>query len=165
MKGRRRLPWVLTAPLVWVALVPAWLWLRRHERRILRLGRPLDVDEWHDAVAAGVKEPDAIRVVVTAPLPTPGAALLRGLARVTRFPLDAPIGMALGYGIYLDRSVAECRSTLVHECVHVAQLESLGGRLAFLHRYLHDCLRESYWRSELEAEANRVADAICSRPV
>ena len=161
----RRLPWLVTAPLVWLALFPAWIWLRRHERRILRVGRPLDFDECADARSAGVLQPETIRVAVTSPLPTPGAALLRGLAKVTRFPLDPPIGMALGYGIYLDESAAESRSTLVHECVHVAQFESLGGRLTFLHRYLHECLRESYWTSPMEAEANRIAAEVCSRPV
>jgi hypothetical protein len=161
----RRLPLCLTAPVVWVALLPAWFWLRRHERRILRLGRPLDMDELHDAMAAGVRQPETIRVVVTSPLPTPGSLLVTKLAKLTRFPIDPPIGMALGYGIYLDESVAENRSTLVHECVHVAQFESMGGRLAFLHQYLHECIRESYWTSAMEAEANRISADVCSRPI
>ncbi|MCB1076686.1 MAG: hypothetical protein KDM64_02560 [Verrucomicrobiae bacterium] len=161
----RRLPWFLTAPLVWVSVLPAWWWLRRHEARILSLGRPLDDDEWHDAVSAGVRAPERIRVIVTSPLPTPGAALLKGLAKVTRFPLDPPLGMALGYGIYLDESVAENRSTFVHECVHVAQFETIGGRLKFLSRYLHECIGGSYWTSAMEAEANEMSAEICSHPL
>jgi hypothetical protein len=33
---------------------------------------------------------------------------------------------------------------LVHECVHNAQYEMLGGSFAFLRRYLRECTRDSY---------------------
>lgn len=157
-----RLPIWLVSPAVWLALLPAWLWVRLHERRILKKGRPLDEAELRDARHAGVRDPEAIRVLVSAPVPTPGSALLRHLARVTRFPLDPPLGMALGRGIYLDPRCAGNRLTLVHECVHIAQYETRGGPFAFLRRYLRECIRESYWAAPMEAEANQIAARICA---
>jgi hypothetical protein len=157
-----RLPAWLVAPTVWLALFPAWLWVRLHERRILKKGRPLDEGELRDAREAGVRDPSAIRVLIAAPVPTPGSALLRCLGRITRFPMEPPMGMALGHGIYLDPRCAGSRLTMVHECVHIAQYETLGGPFAFLRRYLRECIRDSYWSAPMEAEANRIAARVCA---
>lgn len=159
--SRSRSAW-LTTLLVWLALPPAWLWVWRHERRICHRGRTLTDREREDAAAAGVSRPEAIRLLLTRPVPTPGGPWLRCLGRITRFPMEPPAGMALGHGIYLDPVDARGRPTFVHECVHVAQYERLGGKWAFLRQYLEECIGDSYWGSEMEAEANRIADDVCS---
>ncbi|MCB1063970.1 MAG: hypothetical protein KDN20_13740 [Verrucomicrobiae bacterium] len=163
IQSPRRRPRWLTLPLVWLALPFAWFWVCQQQRRILRDGRSLSDEERRDATAAGVVLPERIRLMVVAIVPTPGASLLRGLAAVTRFPLSPPAGMALGHGIYLDERVSDSRSTFVHECVHVAQYERLGGIRPFLRQYLEECLRESYWDSAMEAEANAVSARVCQR--
>ena len=156
-----RLPRWLTRFLVRLILPAAWLWVRRQERRILRKGRPLSESELRDAAAAGVTRPEAIRLLVISPVPTPGGPWLRGFGRLTRFPMKPPAGMALGNGIFLDTGAEEDRRILVHECAHVAQYERLGGSWRFLDRYLEECLSESYWDSALEREANATAARVC----
>lgn len=149
--------------LVWLALPAAWLWVWHQERHILRSGRPLDDWETRDAEEAGVEQPGTIRVRVVPVIPTPGGAWLRGLARLGRFSLDPPLGMALGHGIFLERGIAGERATFIHECVHVAQYERFGGKLPFLKQYLFECLHDGYAASELEAEANRIAWQVCDQ--
>ncbi len=154
--------------LVWLALPVAVFWARRQERRILREGRPLTEDERRDAEDAGVADADAVRLLTPDVVPTPGGAFLRGLTRWTGvLPAGSPAGMALGHGIYLDRKVVaafrptDVRAILVHECVHVAQYERLGGIRPFLSRYLKECVRDGYHASAMEAEANETADRVC----
>lgn len=161
MPDSRQYPSWLANLLLWLALPPAWLWVRHQERRILEEGRPLDSWEARDAVEAGVTNPEHIRLRVVPVVPTPGGAWLRGLARLAHFSLDPPLGMALGNGIYLERGIAGERATFIHECVHVAQYERFGGKFSFLRRYLFECLRDGYVNSALEAEANRVSRRLC----
>ncbi len=156
-----RFPRWLVRSFVWLILPAAWWWVKRHELRILRQGSRLTPAEKRDAAAAGVADIKAIRVLVIEPVPTPGGPLLRWMGQVTGFPLEPPAGMALGHGIYLDPAAANCRHTFLHECVHVAQYERLGGDWRFLRRYLEECIRDSYWNAAMEQEANQVADRVC----
>lgn len=150
-------------PVVWLLLPVAWWWARRHEQKILNSGQKLTEQEKVDAAAAGVVDVDSIRLRIISPVPTPGGALLRRASRITRFPLNPPSGMALGHGIYLDPSVVSERYVFLHECVHVAQYERMGGIWPFLDRYLLECLQDTYWNAAMEAEANEVATRICGR--
>jgi hypothetical protein len=50
---------------------------------------------------------------------------------------------------------------IVHELVHVAQYETLGGILPFLRKYLFECLTMGYAASPLELEAIAVAARVC----
>ncbi|MCB1235577.1 MAG: hypothetical protein KDM91_10945 [Verrucomicrobiae bacterium] len=144
-----------------MALPLATLWVRRQERRILRRGRPLAARERDDARRAGVTEPEAVRVMVVRRVPVPSAGLLGLVARATGFPLFQPAGMALGRGIYLDEAASRSRFILVHELVHIAQYERLGGVPAFLRRYVAECLADGYESAALEREANEVSRRIC----
>lgn len=156
-----RPPKFLTDALVWLVLPLAHRWVRREERRILKAGRRLTAEERGDAVAAGVADPDTIRLIIISPLPSPGGLLLQSLGGATSFAVTAPVGMALGRGIYLHPRVANDRRTFLHECVHVAQYERLGGIRPFLRRYLTECLRDGYEDSAMEVEANQTANRIC----
>ncbi|MCB1231036.1 MAG: hypothetical protein KDN19_12245 [Verrucomicrobiae bacterium] len=147
--------------LVRLILPLATLWVRRQERRILANGRPLSIEEKLDARDAGVADVDRVRLMVLSPVPSPGGRLLSGFGRLTRFPMEPPSGMALGHGIYLDTRVAGQRRIFLHECVHISQYERLGGIRPFLRRYLEECLRDSYWNSAMEREANAIADRVC----
>ncbi len=61
--------------------------------------------------------------------------------------------MALRYGIYLRSDHWNHRSTIVHECVHTAQYERLGGFLPFLRQYLQECVTIGYPAAPMEQEA------------
>lgn len=148
-------------PVVFLALPLAVFWVRKHERRILRIGRPLSTSEREDACRVGVADPDRVRVLDLAAIPTPTDGMLGWFARLVRFPLFEPSGMALGHGIYLTDEVDEDRMILVHELVHVYQYEQMGGPRQFLRDYLSQCLTKGYDHAPLEHEANEVAAEIC----
>ncbi len=71
-------------------------------------------------------------------------------------------GLTLHYGIYIRGDCHGNRELLVHELVHVAQYERLGGIKPFLQRYLDECLKYGYPQAPLEQEAIRISDEICS---
>lgn len=141
------------------ALPLATKWAVRQEAAILKDGRPLSEWETMWATDVGVGKPEMVRILPVPRIPTPGS----WLTRLFRIFTEGPTGMAVGYGIYLEASQATNPSLLVHELTHVAQYERLGGIEAFLREYLTQCVRDSYWESEMEQEA-RDAAAPFSRP-
>ncbi len=149
--------------LVFVALPLGVRWIRRQEQRVLSEGRALSEWETRWAKEVGVDRPDEVRVLPVERVPTPGFFLSRILAFISRVRLDSPTGMAVNYGIFLDASQKSNPSLLVHELVHVAQYERLGGIRGFLEEYLIQCVRDGYWNSVLEQEA-RDAAAPFNRP-
>jgi len=138
-------------------------WIRQQEARVLHDGRPLS--EWESgwAVEVGVRHPERVRILLVPVVPTPGSSLLRVLAAISRFGMDAPTGMAVNYGIFLDSSQSNNPSLLVHELAHVAQYERLRGIEAFLAEYLRQCVADGYWDADMEQEA-RDAAAPYARP-
>ncbi len=146
-----------------LAIPPGVWWIRRHEAVILREGRVLSEEEFGWARQVGVDEPETVRVLPVPRVPTPGAPILKLMAGLSRVPVDSPTGMAVNRGIFLEASHATNPSLLVHELVHVAQFEKMGGIAAFLREYLTQCLRDGYWDSAMEEEA-RAAAAPFPRP-
>lgn len=138
-------------------------WVRKQEAAILREGRPLSEWEWRWAQDVGVRRPEEVRILPVPRIPTPGFGLRSFLNRLFGLLTEGPTGMAVNYGIYLEASQATNPSLLVHELVHVAQFERLGGVEAFLKEYLTQCVRDGYWDSDLEQEARQAA-APFSRP-
>jgi len=134
-------------------------WASRQEAMILEQGRPLS--EWETMWAAdvGVSQPEVVRILPVPKVPTPGS----WATRLMRSFSEGPTGMAVRYGIYLEASQATNPSLLVHELVHVAQFERLGGIEGFLREYLTQCLRDGYWEADLEQEARQAA-APFTRP-
>jgi len=146
--------------LAWRFALPlAWLWIRLHQQRILRHGRPLSDDERRLAEALGISEYciDCLRIWSVARVPSPGGALLSGIGRLAGISTHSAKGMALNLGIYLETAQANRRSLVAHELVHVAQYQRLGGTWPFLRDYLWQCLREGYWNAPLEIEARQRA--------
>lgn len=149
-------------PLFWFAalrpVIPlvSW-WATRTSQRAAATGRPLDEAERLTAVRLGVRDPSAVRVVVTPRLPLPGPHWLHRIAARLGFPATECIGLCLGHTVFLHPSW--CRpAVLAHELVHTAQCERLGGLRPFLHRYLAECLSHGYEEAPLEQEA-RTASA------
>ncbi|MEM7697273.1 MAG: hypothetical protein AAF236_02580 [Verrucomicrobiota bacterium] len=138
-------------------------WVRRQERFILSEGRPLSEWETRWAKNVGVERPEIVRILPVPRVPTPGSWVSLAFSRLFGFVADGPTGMAVNYGIYLDATQATNPSLLVHELVHVAQFEKLGGIRGFLREYLTQWLQDGYWESALECEA-REAAAPFARP-
>lgn len=138
----------------WVIFPAVWLWAARLEQRALRDGRPLNRRELELARQAGVRRPERIRVLVVDDMPSAGLPWLSRLAARWGLSMDGVIGLCLRYGIFLRRRPGRLE-TLVHECVHTAQCERLGGLAAFLSRYLGECLEHGYERAPMEIEAER----------
>ena len=148
--------------LKWLVFPAVWLWAARLERRALRHGRPLNRRELELARRAGVRRPDRIRVLVVDDMPSAGLPWMRRLAARWGLSMDGVIGLCLRYGIFLRRRPGRLE-TLVHECVHTAQYERLGGLAAFLSRYLGECLRYGYDRAPMEIEAERFCRRVRAR--
>lgn len=150
--------------LKWAILPVVWLWAFRMERRALRHGRPLNRREGELARRAGVRHPERIRVLLVDEMPSAGLPWMRRLAARWGLSMDGVIGLCLRYGIFLRRRPARLE-TFVHECVHTAQCERLGGLAAFLARYLGECLEHGYDRAPMEIEAERVCRRLRARAI
>jgi hypothetical protein len=72
-----------------------------------------------------------------------------------------PSGLTLQYGIFVRGDCRQDRHLVVHELVHTAQYERLGGILRFLRDYLFECATLGYGEAPLEQEAVEVAARIC----
>jgi hypothetical protein len=135
-------------------------WASDLESQVLESGVELTMTQRIDAQLAGVKEPARIRVLVTSEIPMPADPLLQAANdRVRLVTPDGP-GLTVGYGVIIRRGHEKQRRLLVHEFVHVAQYERLGGMDGFLHDYLAAVIRDGYENSPLEQEATQRANAI-----
>jgi hypothetical protein len=152
---RRLLP--LAAPVVAA-------WARAQEKKILARGEPLAPDEAAVARAAGVREPQRIRVLRVERAPVPAARALAWLARRAGLPGPDVDGMTLGHGIYLCTQGRGSARLLAHECRHVYQYERAGSVGAFIAAYLREVAAFGYRDAPLEADARRFAagNAGCS---
>jgi hypothetical protein len=135
-------------------------WAEGLEKRILREGVPLLEQETGDAKMLGVREPDRVRLLCLASVPTPDDLTLRAAAAAVQFLTPATRGLALRYGIFVRQDCWRDRRLIAHELVHTSQYERLGGIEPFLRRYLHECLTIGYPGAPLEQEA---VAAIASR--
>ena len=140
------------------ALLPlAATWATEQEQEILRDGVLLSLEEIADAHTIGVNEPDRVRLLRVETIPRPMQPQLRAACDAIDFLTPATRGLTLGHGIFIRSDCWRDRSLIVHELVHVAQYERLGGILPFLRSYLYECLTVGYSVSPLEQEAITVA--------
>lgn len=136
-------------------------WVKKQERRILSAGVPLNQEQLHDAVAAGVKHAERVRLLRVDAVPSLRLQGLNTLAFKLRLLSPYTAGLTARYGIFIREDFWENRSLITHELAHTAQYERLGGIKPFLRDYLGECLVEGYPFGPLEAEAAKVAQQIC----
>ena len=128
-------------------------WAAEQEQRILREGVPLSQPELADARAAGVREPERVRLLRVESIPSPVHPMLKtACASANFFPAD-PRGLTVRYGIFLRSDCWRDRTIVAHELVHTAQYERLGGILPFLSKYLLECATLGYSQAPMEQEA------------
>jgi hypothetical protein len=136
-------------------------WVRENQEKILAEGVPLSEPELFEARRVGVKQPERVRLLSVPAIPYPEHPLLQAACRATNLVPESPRGLTLFYGIYLRSDCRRDRSIVVHELVHTAQYERLGGIDAFLRSYLGECMTIGYANSSMENEARIASSRLC----
>ena len=137
-------------------------WASEQEQRILRDGVPLAEQEIVDARAVGVQAPDQVRLLQVKAIPSPGHPMLKIAQSAINLLAPTPRGLTLQHGIFVRADCWRDRALIVHELVHTAQYERLGGILPFLRKYLFECASVGYRKAPMEQEAIAVAARVCS---
>jgi len=137
-------------------------WAAEQEQWILREGVPLSQQELADAQAAGVQEPQCVRLLKVESIPSPAHPILRAACEATNIVPSAPRGLTVRYGIFLRADCWRDRTIIAHELVHTAQYERLGGILPFLSQYLQQCATIGYSQAPMEGEAIEIATRVCA---
>ena len=136
-------------------------WASEQEQRILLEGEPLSGSELADANVVGVRHPERVRILPVEAIPSPSHPILKAASEQIDLLPSAPSGLTLQYGIFVRGDCRQDRHLVVHELVHTAQYERLGGILRFLRNYLFECATLGYGAAPLEQEAVEVAARIC----
>ncbi len=147
--------------LVPLILPVAVAWVKKQEQRILSAGVPLNQEQLRDAVTAGVKHAERVRLLRVTTVPSLPLRSLNTLAFKLRLLSPSTAGLTARYGIFIREDFWENRSLVAHELAHTAQYERLGGINPFLRDYLSECLVEGYPFGPLETEASEAARRIC----
>jgi tagatose 1,6-diphosphate aldolase len=146
-------------------LADACHWIAAMEADAVAHGRPLSPTELSSAVRAGVLEPSRVRVLVVPSLPQPGDLAIGAMAHGLGIVTPATIGLSARYGVYLRSGCQDEHRVLVHELVHTAQYERLGGIGAFLQQFILEVQGAGLTGSALEREAVNLCLRICgTRP-
>lgn len=136
------------------ALVPfAVRWVESIEEEILASGTALGDEGVKMVRELGVAHPEKIRFLKVDSVPLPNNPILRAAARATGLISPHTVGMAFRYGIVIRSDWWESGNVQMHECVHTAQYERLGGVKPFLREYLRQCFEVGYPEAALEQEA------------
>lgn len=144
------------------ALLPlAVEWAAGCEERILREGVSLLEQEIIDAQAVGVQSPHRVRLLSVDVIPRPTEPRLKAACDAIDFLSPATRGLTLRYGVFIRSDCWGDRRLIVHELIHTAQYERLGGIEPFLRRYLFECVTIGYPQSPLEQEAINLAARLC----
>ena len=143
------------------ALPLATSYAEEQEALILSDGVPLTEQQRADAVLAGIKEPQRVRLLKVAVIPIPTQPVLAKANQYVGMISPQATSLNYGYGIFIRQDLWEDRALVVHELVHVAQSERLGGIGAFLKAYLKECLTVGHASSPLEREAITRTKEIC----
>ena len=147
--------------LLFTILPIATAWVKRQQELILSAGVPLNEEQLADAAAAGVAQPERVRLLRVKAVPSLRTRSLRELAFKLGLLSPHTAGLTAGYGIFIRQDLWGNRALLVHELAHTAQYERLGGVKPFLRDYLHECLTDGYPFGPLETEAAAAARQIC----
>ena len=135
-------------------------WATEQQNRILSEGVPLSLRELADALRVGVKDPDRVRLLQVDAVPSPTHPALKAAYVAGNLAPAAPRGLTLHYGVFVRADHWRNRGLIVHELVHTAQYERLGGIEPFLRQYLLECVTVGYSKSPMEKEAVSLAARV-----
>jgi hypothetical protein len=130
-------------------------WVTQRERVCMEIGEQLSPTGAQDALALGVAQVDAVRILVQGEISLPDDPELRQL--FLKGGLGALTGLTCGHGIFI-KAGSYGRRLIAHELVHVLQYESFGGIEPFLVAYVPEVISPPYYpNGTLEREAERIA--------
>lgn len=140
----------------------AQAWAAEQERVILESGVALTDSQLADAWSVGVLQPERVRLLQVAQIPTPADPKLAAAVAAAGFVSPVTAGLALRYGIFIRDNCWGQRHVLVHLLVHVMQYERLGGFNGFLRAYLFECfVPPGYPNGPMEREAFVTSVRLC----
>jgi hypothetical protein len=141
----------------------ACAWAVGQERAIVQSGVALSDSQLEDARRVGVAKPERVRLLRVAQIPVPTAPALAAAARVTNLINPLTHGLTFRYGIFIRADCWNQRPLVVHELVHTAQYEQLGGFEGFLRPYLLECITPpGYPYGAMEQQALATASKLCA---
>lgn len=138
----------------------ACAWAEEQERLILEKGMGLTEAQMADARRIEVAFPERVRLLEVKQIPLPEHPELRAAAQETGLISPDTAGLTLRYGIYIRSHSWGVHTLVVHELVHVKQYEQLGGFMAFLRKYLWECLTIGYPETPMEQEARSIVESV-----
>ncbi len=145
-----------------ILLPLAAAWAEEQEKVILRSGVALTDSQFADARQVGVAQPECARLLAVERVPLPTHPVLAAAAHATGLITPSTGGLTLRYGIFVRNDYWGQRQIVVHELVHTAQYERLGGIENFLRAYLTECLSPpGYPYGPMEQEAINTAATLC----
>ena len=146
-----------------ILLPLACAWAAEQESAILQSGVTLTESLLADAGRVGVTQPERVRLLRVAQIPLPPHPGLAAAAIATGLISASTGGVTFRYGIFIRADCWGQRPLVVHELVHTAQYERLGGFEDFLRPYLLECLNSpGYPNGPLEQEAVTTAARLCA---
>lgn len=135
-------------------------WAEQQENYILQNGAQLTVSQLTDAKLVQVVSPEKVRLLKVDQIPLPNESSLRNAAQMLGLITANTIGLTLGYGVFIRKDFWNDRKIVIHELVHVAQYERLGGISNFLQKYLQECITIGYPQGPMEQEAIMLTDKL-----
>jgi len=137
-------------------------WAEQQENYILQNGILLTLSQVTDARLIPVVNPEKVRLLSVNQIPLPNEPSLRTAAQMIGLITTNTIGLTLRYGVFIRKDFWNDRKIVVHELVHVAQYERLGGIGQFLQKYLQECIAIGYPQAPMEQEAITLSNKIVS---
>lgn len=137
-------------------------WAMKQEEFVLKHGNPLCSRHLDDAMMAGVKNPDRIRVLVVDRIPLPEDSDLAEASKRIGIVTDDTRCMGFGHALIIRVDAWNDRELILHNFVHIAQCERAGGLEQWCREYLGNrttCAK--FTVGSLEEEARRFAREIC----
>lgn len=143
------------------ALPLATAYAEEQEAMVLRDGVALTPEQCDDARRVGVKNPERVRILKVAAIPVPKELVLAKANAYVGMIGPQSTTLNFGYAIFIREDRWADRTALVHELVHVAQGERLGGINEFVKTFLKECLTVGHANSPLEREAVELTKKVC----
>ena len=151
----------MITPQQFTELLPlAVTWAEQQENFILQNGVFLTSSQQAEARLASVVSPEKVKLLRVNQIPLPSEPSLRTAAQMMGLITTNTIGLTLRYGVFIREDFWNDRKTVVHELVHVAQHERLGGIDQFLQKYLQECIINGYPQAPMEQEAITLSNKI-----
>lgn len=135
-------------------------WAEQQENYILQNGVQLTASQLSDAKLVKVVGLEKVRLLKVDQIPLPSELSLKNAAQMLGLITANTIGLTLRYGVFIRKDFWNGRKIVVHELVHVAQYERLGGIGNFLQKYLQECITMGYPQASMEQEAITLSNKI-----